>query len=257
MAIRQVIKVTMPMKERLMQTDIGELVEDICGIKILSMEKVFSRRNEVYLLQGLNAGDKRVKYVLKLNRRASVAPEVSILKQLSAAGLRVPSVVWSDEHTILMEYSAGILLADMMYREELIRQNDWVEALTAWLYQLHTVRPQGEQGLCFPDLNLRNFIFTGSDIVGLDFEATVWDRPERDLGGLSAFIINSDPMFTAAKYDAIRRLVNSYARRRPIDLEKVREYFILEMRSAAQRRVNQQEILLAKIRDWQDMSLFN
>lgn len=240
-----------------MQTDIGELVDEKCGLKILSMEKVFSRRNEVYLLQGLNTGDKHVKYVLKLNRRTSVAPEVSILKGLSAAGLGVPTVIWSDEHTILMEYSAGILLADIMYREELIQRDDWVEALSTWLYKLHTLCPQGDKVLCFPDLNLRNFIFTDSDIVGLDFEAAVWDRPERDLGGLSAFIINSDPMFTSAKYDAIRRLVNSYARRRPIDLEKVRDYLILEMRSAAQRRVNQQEILLAKIRDWQDMRLFS
>lgn len=236
-----------------MVEDFAALVEEKCAIKILTMEKLFSRRNEVYLVNALAASDQVVQYVLKICNYASAEQEALWLQELKASGIKVPKVKWSNSDFIVMEYIKGLLLADLMERPELIRQEQWLQSLAAWLYHLHVSHRRAGQVLCVPDLNLRNFIYTGQEIVGLDFEEAVWDVPERDLGGLAAFILNSDPMFSNDKYEAVYRLIKSYNDLHPIDREILREYFLLEMKRAAERRSGQRQFLLAKLEELQDI----
>ncbi len=155
-----------------------------------------------------------------------------------------------------MEYIEGMLIADIMDRPELIRQRRWLLHLADWLSKLHASHRRESQVLCVPDLNLRNFIYTGRDIVGIDFETAVWNAPERDLGGLAAFILNSDPMFSRDKYQAVHRLINYYSENYSIDMQKLKEFFLEEMKQAAFRRTNQREFLLSKLEELRDTDIF-
>jgi aminoglycoside phosphotransferase (APT) family kinase protein len=155
-----------------------------------------------------------------------------------------------------MEYVEGMLLVDLTSSTEFISQPLWIKSLAGWLHRLHSVNPLDGKVLCFPDCNLRNLIYADGEITGVDFEETVYDWPERDIGGICAFILNSDPMFTGAKYRAVQQLAASYASLQSINMKRLQEYCLYELEQAAQRRPGQHDILLAKINELQDGKIF-
>jgi len=239
-----------------MLENLASQIKENCGVKILSSERLVSRRNEVYAVLGMTPGQRLVKYVLKVCINSSAEEESWWLTELRKYGLRVPEVKWHDSQSILMEYIEGMLIADIMDRPELIRQRRWLLHLADWLCKFHASHRRESQVLCVPDLNLRNFIYTGRDIVGIDFETAVWNAPERDLGGLAAFILNSDPMFSRDKYQAVRLLINYYSENYSIDMRKLKEFFLEEMKQAAFRRTSQREFLLSKLEELRDTDIF-
>lgn len=232
------------------------LVEEKCALRILSTEKIFSRRNEVWRAEGRDLDQCRVCCVIKVCTGCDGRQEASILKRLSEWGIAVPAVKWSNHDLIVMEYIDGRILADLMDRADDVRSGEWIEPLARWLYHLHKVGKNGEKVCCVPDLNLRNFIFDGRSIVGLDFDEWIWDVPERDLGGISAFILNSRPMFTPDKFQAIIRLIEGYEALGKINRALVREYLWREMQAAAERRADQREYLLSKIEELKNIDVF-
>ncbi len=233
------------------------LVEKNCAVKIIGIEKMFSRRNQVYLLNTVAGGNRPVKYLAKVGIESRAAKESARLRELKALGINVPTVVWSNQQIIVMEYIDGILLADLMENKELMMQKQWLKHLVVWLAGLHSIQNVEQKVFCVPDLNLRNFIYTGRGIVGIDYEKTVWDRPERDLGGILAFILNSNPMFTPEKYEVIYQLLLMYREIREINLDMVEEYFFIEMEKAAKRRKKQREYLLTKISELKENGFLN
>lgn len=226
------------------------LVEENCGIKINSLERLFSRRNEVFFIEGIEKRAQPVKYVVKINRQGDIFREPFILKELASAGVKVPRVVWHNENIMVTEFISGILLVDLMENGDPRNQPPpWTDILARWFYQLHSVRKREGRNFSMPDLNLRNFIFNGQDIFGLDFEELVFNPPERDLGGLVAFILTSDPMFEPWKFDAVRHLIKVYGDMHEIDKKAIEHYFYEEMETAAQRRKGQREYLREKIKE--------
>jgi len=237
--------------------EIITLVEEKCAIRILSIEKMFSRRNAVWLVHARDPGDNRLKYVVKVCAQSNAEQESAILKRLCDWGVAVPAVKWSNHDIIVMEFINGIVLADLMDQAEAVKTGDWIKPLACWLYQLHNVRETAGKVLCVPDLNLRNFINDGKAIVGLDFDEMIWDVPERDLGGISAYILNSSPMFTSEKYRAVGRLVKCYEEMREINRTLIRDYLWREMQAAAERRAAQRDYLLSKIEELQGLDIFS
>lgn len=232
----------------------SSLVEEKCAVKILDIERMFSRRNKVYLLKALTEGDVPIKYAVKVCSQSRAQEESSILYKLRSSGIRVPAVKWSDQRIIVMEYIEGMVIADLMDKEGLILQGKWVEYLVDWLCRLHSIQNIEGKVFCVPDYNIRNFIYTGQEIVGVDFEESVWECPERDLGGLSAFILMSNPMFSDEKYEVVHRLLNTYEELRKIDREMIRKYFFAEMWAASERRKQQKKYLLDKIAEVKNMN---
>ncbi|MGI6413036.1 MAG: hypothetical protein ACOXZ5_05175 [Syntrophomonadaceae bacterium] len=229
--------------------DLILLVEQYYPVKILAAQKMFSRRNQVYLVEAITQKGIAEKLVVKINSCCMAQQEACRLRELRQKGIKVPAVKWSNHQIIIMEYIIGTLLEGIINRTDWLNQDKWLKCLVAWLGRLHSIRNPEGQVLCFPDLNLRNFIYTGESIFGLDFEEWVWDRPERDLGGLAAFILNNNPMFTPAKYEVVNRLLKNYQEVNQVDLNRVREHLILEMRRAANRRKEQRKYLLLKIQE--------
>lgn len=223
---------------------IGEL-ERVMGGSITCLRKMFSRRNSVYLVRALRPNRIPRSYVVKISTGGSAVEEAYLLTFLRAGGVNVPRVIWHNHWIIVLEYIDGVLLADLLEQEQ-DGPHDWVEALAAWLWSLHSlVRTDNGCCFCMPDLNLRNFIYKDGRFFGYDFQETVFDRPERDLGGLCAFIMNNDPMFADYKYDIAKRLIGSYASLQDgshfgesLDMDRIHRCFFSEMRSAMERRKN-------------------
>ncbi|MGI6066077.1 MAG: hypothetical protein ACOYI2_06250 [Bacillota bacterium] len=226
------------------------LVEENCGIKINSRERLFSRRNEVFLIEGIGKKTQSVKYVVKIYCQGDIFREPFIFRELASAGVKVPRVVWHNENIMVTEFISGTLLVDLMGNGDPRNQPPpWLDILARWFYRLHSVKRSGGYYLSMPDLNLRNFIFNGQDFFGLDFESLVFYPPERDLGGLAAFILNSDPMFEPWKFGTVRHLIKVYGDMREIDKKAIEHYFYEEMETAAQRRKGQREYLREKIKE--------
>jgi len=234
------------------------LVEEKCDIKIAKWEKFFSRRNEVYAVEGEWGKGRPVKYAVKIYCQEGIFQEPWIIGELAAAGVKVPKLVWYNDHIMVTEFISGSLLADLMEKDGAMNFKTplWTEQLARWLYRLHSVTKFEGRYLSMPDLNLRNFIFDGKDFFGVDFEELVFHQPERDLGGLAAFILNSDPMFEPWKFDAVRHLIKSYDKLRKINFGVIEDYFFAEMEAAAKRRTGQRDFLMEKIAELKAQELF-
>jgi hypothetical protein len=230
------------------------IVQEHCHIRIVQTEKIFSRRNQVFSVIGIHNKDQAVHYAVKLCTQSEAAQEAAILRSLKKGGIKVPALVWNNTHILVMEYIEGILLSDLLAKEEPSSLH-WVTKLADWFFSLHSLRRKGDKVISMPDLNPRNFIFKGPDFYGLDFEQLLVNPPERDLGGIAAFIINSDPMFVTWKYQAIKQLVNYYGEKTQIDKTALYHYFLREMKEAAARRKGQRDILLKKVQEYESQGM--
>jgi aminoglycoside phosphotransferase (APT) family kinase protein len=167
----------------------------------------------------------------------------------------VPEIIWHDSRFVIMQYIRGTLLTDLLASPG-GDQELWIEQLADWLKKLHGfINSSSRVCLCKSDLNLRNFIFDGREFYGLDFEDVCFYPPERDLGGICAFILNNDPMFEQWKYQICSSLIKAYERApvnncfTELDLEAIWYYLIEELKAAASRREKQRDILNGKIKE--------
>lgn len=226
-------------------------LEQALGVKSVYSEKRFSRRNNVYFVEAITSGNTTQMYVIKEHLNSSTGNEVFILNTLAKQGINVPEVLWHDNSIIIMPYIEGVLLADLLVDLE-VDEAYWIGELAKWLHKLHgLMHINSRVGLCMTDLNLRNYIFDGKEFFGLDFEEVSFYPPERDLGGICAFILNNDPMFVNWKYRICNSLIKAYEALSggKLDHKAIWFYLIEELRAAAGRREKQRDILNAKIEE--------
>jgi RIO-like serine/threonine protein kinase len=170
-----------------------------------------SKRNKVWLENNR---------VCKLIANPGAAQaEAEILRRLFTAGVKVPRVLSldldlsdSDNNMLILEYIKGISVTDEIERAEKeqgsLPVQELAEKLTHWFAAFYAVFSRKIRG----DVNLRNFILTPDfQIYGVDFEEfedsedseNCEDSPcgqkERDLGRMTAFILNYDPPYTDYK----------------------------------------------------------
>ena len=110
----------------------------------------------------------------------------------------VPEIYISVPGALLMEYLPGSTLLDELDRQE--REGfcaaPWL-ALRKWLKDVHTIT-----GLCPSDGNLRNFLWNGRNLFGIDFEGYA-HLPFADvLAKIAAFILEYSPRNTMIKQQA-------------------------------------------------------
>ncbi|MDF9409030.1 MAG: Phosphotransferase enzyme family protein [Pelotomaculum sp. PtaB.Bin013] len=226
------------------------------GVKVSYTEKKHSLRNNVFFVKTIAGGNLKQCYVIKEYANSSAGNEVFIIDALHKQGINVPEVIWYDDKCIIMQYIPGVLLTDLLIDHKL-EQEIWINALATWLRKLHGFMNISNQVcLCMSDLNLRNFIFNGREFYGIDFESVCFYPPERDLGGICAFILNNDPMFEYWKYGICNSLIKAYETVPGIksfdrlDHEAIRCYLIEELKAAAERRESQRHYLNEKIKEF-------
>jgi tRNA A-37 threonylcarbamoyl transferase component Bud32 len=236
-------------------TDCISKLEQALRVKVLYSEKKFSRRNNVYFIEAGVRENITERYIIKEHINSSTGNEVFILNALHKQGVNVPDVLWHDNNIIIMPYIQGVLLADLLIDIE-IAEELWIFELAKWLHKLHGYMNTSSQVcLCMDDLNLRNFIFDGRKFYGIDFESVCFYPPERDLGGICAFILNNHPMFEHWKYRICNTFIKAYEAlsvdscNTKLDREAIWFYLIEELKVAAGRREKQRNYLNVKINE--------
>lgn len=231
------------------------ILQEALKVKVLSCKKKLSLRNNVFYVETISGEKLKSSYIVKEHRHSSKGDEVFFLSTLKRYGLNVPEIIWHDSRFMIMQYIQGTLLTDLLTSPG-ENQELWINQLAGWLKKLHGfINSSSRVCLCKSDLNLRNFIFDGREFYGLDFEDVCFYPPERDLGGICAFILNNDPMFERWKYRICSSLIRAYETVpvnsffTELDREAIWYYLIEELKAAASRRKTQRQFLNAKIEE--------
>ena len=125
--------------------------------------------------------------------------ELELLRMLSGKAC-APAVLTSAPGIILTEYLPHPTLLDELERQERegFSSAPWL-ALRRWLEDV-----QALTGFLPGDGNLRNFLWDGERIHGLDFEGYSPAEPSEALAQIAAFILEYNPRGTAVKQQAAR-----------------------------------------------------
>lgn len=191
-----------------------------------------SRRNKVYKVKFKETS---LPAIMKLYfQKNNLLNEYKNLKKLSKTGLNVPEVLFKSENCLILEHIPGNSVNDLTERHDL---GSWIEELANWMAELHQIK-SNEKSLLKSDSNLRNFIFNGRDIYGLDFEEMRYGDPREDLADICFFLLTNFPPFTDQKKIMIERFLDAYEKYGNVKLDKM-EYFISKsVKETIKRRRN-------------------
>ena len=125
--------------------------------------------------------------------------ELDVIRMLSGH-VRIPEDYAAVPGVLLMEHIPCLTLLDELERQE--REGfsalPW-RALRRWLEHAHS-----RTGLCPGDGNLRNFLWDGAQITGIDFEGYRPCGLPDALAGIAAYILEYTPRDTHVKRQAAR-----------------------------------------------------
>ena len=161
-----------------------------------------SRRNEVVLLED---GEGRRTVKKRYADAQGMRRERKNLEMLQ--GLRVPKICGDGADFLLLLCIAGKTLSEALEECECKGQENTAifGALEDWLCAFDA-RCHGR----ILDANLRNFLYDGRVVYGVDFEEEIPVEPyalEKNLGTILAYYLLDDPKLTAYKRDAVSRVL--------------------------------------------------
>lgn len=224
-------------------------LEDLFGVlgyqvRIKEYERMFSKRNQIYLVKLIGNFFPGI-LVLKKGDVLSIRQEARILYSLRQKGIKVPKVYLVAGEFLLLEYIEGKNCCDLI--------NDFqqttnvclvLQGLAAWLVGLHNLNTTEGKCLLKGDCNLRNFLWNGEEVYGIDFEEEIQGCPWDDVGEVCSFILNTQPAFTPTKFYLMQRFLEYYREFSqqpcPPDLHLS---ISLSLLKAAERRPNEEKIL--------------
>lgn len=128
--------------------------------------------------------------------------EVSILSSSLKQGLAVPEIVEAREGVILMSFISGETLIDAINSTF---DSALIDKLAQWYYSYHSLHKQIKG-----DPRLRNFIYHEGTIYGVDFEESRVGHWTLDIAGISASLLDTDPIFHPRKRALSWRLLDTY-----------------------------------------------
>ncbi|HHX24905.1 MAG: hypothetical protein ACOX2A_05300 [Tepidanaerobacteraceae bacterium] len=216
-----------------------KLKSDFCFI-----EKQFqSKKNQVYLINFLDSEKQNRKCVLKEYRSLSgFEKELTILEGLKNLYIRVPKIFNRGCNYILMEYIDGCTLTEFfekMEKDTLPPEECYVVAdeLCRWLADFYKgVKVITDKQLIMKDVNLRNFIVSGSYIYGIDFEDVGEGSCEEDVGKICAFLVTYYPEYTEWKLKLSKYFRDNAIKILKLNQELVMHEFFNELKAIEKRR---------------------
>ncbi len=202
----------------------------------LSIIKKFpSRKNSVYLV---DRGGWRL--VLKVYESDRWRNEAEALRAARQGGIAVPEVVEVSEKALLMEFIPGKPVNDYL---ETGRMGEAVLGVAEWLAYYHKAFRAGDEVRVKSDAIFKNFIVSDR-IYGLDFEGSHAGRPEEDVGEALAYLLDTDPTFTEAKFGLGREFIGRYEGESGIRLKNIEAHIGRALREAARFRPARGEHLI-------------
>lgn len=166
------------------------------------VHRLRSRKNVVLHLTVSSKRLKSVELVAKMFVDGMYDTEVSILLSSWKHGLTVPEVVEARDGVILMSFIPGEPLVDVINSTF---DSHLIDKLAQWYYDYHSVHKQIKG-----DPRLRNFIYHENILYGVDFEESRPGPWMLDIAGISASLLDTDPIFDPRKRALSWRLLDTY-----------------------------------------------
>ncbi|TFF86997.1 hypothetical protein EU519_00070 [Candidatus Thorarchaeota archaeon] len=165
---------------------------------VTGVDRLRSKKNVVLRL-ALSSGEKLIG---KLFVTGQFELEHGLLVSCRTAGLSVPEVYGARNGVILMQYISGEPLVDALNRT---LENRYVVLLAQWYYDFHQTTD-----MLKGDPRLRNFIVADDTLWGLDFEEAHEGPWILDIGGVTASILDTNPIFSREKRRMAWLLLDEY-----------------------------------------------
>jgi tRNA A-37 threonylcarbamoyl transferase component Bud32 len=236
-----------------MSKNLANMVGDLSGRQDLHIVRFrdFSPETEVTGVSGFPSRKNRVyristeigELVMKIFQTGRTEQEFSVLREAFDRGLKVPEPYEVFENLLFMEFVSGCSLCDSL-NETL--DPKYAAELAEWFGEFHESFRDGDISLVKSDSNLRNFLVSKRGIVGVDFEFAHTGNPMEDIGEACAFILDTDPIFTAEKYELCHTFLRVYQEATGADLAGISDSIAHALREAAHFRQNQRDLLLLK-----------
>lgn len=175
-------------------------IKDIWKSEVAIMRDTYAPRNNLnksnlYILKKYNT--KKLDVLERENQN---------LEYLWKNNMAVPRMIFKDYDKLILEYISGETICDLVEKQCM---GKWIDELARWMAELHKIA-NSKGSLLKMDVNLRNFIFNGDKIYGLDFEEMGHGDPRYDLANICFFILTNTPSFTRKKHLIMREFLKCY-----------------------------------------------
>lgn len=192
-------------------------MEAIVGdsFNITGVQRLPSRRNEVYRIEGVIPPDTRLRrFVAKFFHTPGIAHETSILKQASQHHIAVPRIVGTTTNVLVMDYVDAPNLCDLI---TIYPAPHYAHLLAMWFAQYHNAFARTtEQVLLKGDARIRNFLIAPDRVVGVDFEDSQTGPYTQDLAVVCGSVLDTTPLFTRPKQALCSDFLKWYSNLRPV-----------------------------------------
>ncbi|PKL72815.1 MAG: hypothetical protein CVV29_06755 [Methanobacteriales archaeon HGW-Methanobacteriales-2] len=216
-------------------------------LKIL--EKFKSFKNQAYKVKTASNNFYVLKIYNKDSKKSNSFVEAINLKKLEFKGVKVPKVLYrsspdDSEDYLLLEYVPGVTISHLLEEQNGhgdhcidIEFKKYLKDLGCWVASLHGIQDNTGSFLK-GDCNLRNFIWTGSEICGLDFEETKIGDPREDLGEICFFLLTNSPPLTSLRLEMVDWFLKSYEKSSETKIRNISDFIAKSAREAYRRRQN-------------------
>lgn len=198
-----------------------------------------SKKNRVFLIEAFTLDKRSVKLILKKLEYSS-PDEADRLIELKKAGIKVPSLYYSGEDYIVLEYIPGPTLLDYLcYLEEKNTKSSVAmsvfDKLSCWLKRFYSCNKS--KSYILGDVNYRNFILHQEEtIYRVDLEDCRPGDIEEDIGRFCAFGLTYFPEFTDWKMDIYRDVFYYLKKSLRLDKNLMKLYLKDELQAISKRR---------------------
>ncbi len=180
------------------------LVDEFGELSNFQLQGRMRSKKNVVLLIGIETETttEHEQVVAKLYIEDTFKTELEILTTSRENGLLVPKVIRAQYDIIILEKIQGTPLVEVINETFDTRH---IDELARWYYNFHSIHNKVKG-----DPRLRNFIVADVGIYGLDFEEVREDDWMVDIAGISASLLDTDPIFGQKKQNLSWRLLEQY-----------------------------------------------
>lgn len=230
-----------------------KFIKEKCIKKIVPVEKLYSRKNELYKIKCVfSEGDEdKSRYLVfksykgeekeKRNKKEYLMLK-ALKKYKGKFSINVPEIFYRSKDFLITEFIKGDNLLDYILAEELKntgigfdRLNPLADSTKIINNFYHVSREINGYYCVLNDVNLRNFIMSPA-LHRVDFED--WDRgcPEEDFGKFIAFLLTYRPAFSDWKIKRAGELIKFIYSSFYIDRDRLWIEINTELQSMIKRR---------------------
>jgi tRNA A-37 threonylcarbamoyl transferase component Bud32 len=164
--------------------------------------------------------------------------EANNLTNLRLKNIKTPAIIDKSSDFLILEYVPGQTIAQLLSNSHSPNDNtnyEWLERFAQWMADLHKIKVKNGSFLK-GDCNLRNFIWTGKEIYGLDFEEIKKGNFREDLGEICFFLLSNSPPLTPNRIQTIEMFLKSYEEFSGTKISHISDFIAKSARKAYKRR---------------------